>query len=179
MATKSKVRFSLAKTKRDIFKYWRDEQTARLVEYAKNEIVLIAEDINAYPSRNYMDRTGNLLDSLCWAVFYNKKKVENGFYREKKASEKSGLHEWSPEIYEDVDGHALAKRFLSSFKPQKSGWVIMFAVAAPYWGYWEEGFVDKWYGSFHQWAKMTEHYDKMVKELAPCKIEFHSYVPTY
>ena len=40
-----------------------------LVEYAKNKIVQIGKTIQSYHSRNNMDRTGNLLNSLCWGEF--------------------------------------------------------------------------------------------------------------
>ena len=55
------------------------EQNRRLVEYAKSKIRLIGDAIQLYNSKNHMDRTGNLLDSLCWCVSYKGKVVESGF----------------------------------------------------------------------------------------------------
>ena len=71
------------------------EQNRRLVEYAREEIILLGNDIAAIGGRNNMDNTGNLLDSLCWGVCYNKELIDSGFYREQRASRPSLLHEYS------------------------------------------------------------------------------------
>lgn len=71
------------------------EQNRRLVEYAKEEIILLGNDIAAIDSRNNMSDKGNLLDSLCWGVCYNKQLVDSGFYREQSATKPSLLHEYS------------------------------------------------------------------------------------
>ena len=71
------------------------EQNRRLVEYAKEEIILLGNDIAAIDSRNNMSDKGNLLDSLCWGVCYNKQLIDSGFYREQSATKHSLLHEYS------------------------------------------------------------------------------------
>ena len=142
------------------------EQNRRLIEYAEQRIIMLGETINSYNSRNHMDDTGNLLDSLCWGVCYDGKMVESGFYRSPKATRPSYLHGWStvefadPKRFkkhavgesvsswvkmdagEEVSGHQLAAEYLSqAHKKCKSGeWMVFFAILAPYWGYWEKGF---------------------------------------
>lgn len=88
------IGFNPEKMKQQMLAIAVDEQSKRLVEYAKQRIMMLGEVISMYNSRHNMDRTGNLLDSLCWGVLYNGKYVDKGFYREKRASESSGLHEW-------------------------------------------------------------------------------------
>lgn len=68
MATKTKViglNAFLKATEKQLMKFWVGEQNRLLIEYAKKEIVKLGKNIEAYHSRNHMDRTGNLLNSLC------------------------------------------------------------------------------------------------------------------
>lgn len=172
-------------------------QTERLVEYAKGHILLLGETISAYNSANSMDRTGNLLDSLCWGVTYNGKYVDNGFYRNQTATMSSGMHEWwkggqvtkwkkgnavgwesvGAEHLPEVWGHDMAEKFLErQEKEGQSGWRVFFAILAPYWGYWEKGFNMKgsggWNGRFLQFAVMTQFHDQVKQSLKPAKVTF-------
>lgn len=164
------------------------EQNARLVDYAKTTIGEIGEKIKTYHSRNGMDRTGNLLDSLCWCVSYKGKVVESGFYREKQSRGTSYLHEWfsgDVKYSEPIDGHALAAQYLAKHGASGStGWRIFFAILAPYWGYWENGFTLKSnFGKtsrFMQFAVMAEFYDQVRRDLKPARrYRFNSPVVTY
>ena len=160
-----------------------EEQTELLVEYAKSEIQDIGNVIQTYNSRNNMDRTGNLLDSLCWGVSYNGKMAESGFYRSQKATELSYLHEWFHDNTEPVGGHVLASNFIKRMKNLRhNGWRVFFAILAPYWGYWEKGFNFKgWHGTrFLQFSVMTSFYDSISEDLKPMKVTLKSeYPPTY
>jgi len=187
----------LKKYGKDLKKEISGKQTANLLEYAKNTIQSIGDKIASYSSANNLDRTGNLLDSLCWGLVYNGKLVGKGFYRPQKASEESHLHEWmSSDISSlfPVYGHGLAEQFIQRFAKRNGsgqGWRVFFAVLAPYWGYWEEGFTmvhgwsnnggkSKFMGAtFKQFAVMTEFYDVVKSDLKPAKVTFHNYVPKY
>jgi len=158
------------------------EQTRRLIEYAENKIKEIGDKINSYNSRNHMDKTGNLLNSLCWGVAYSGELKASGFYRNRTSSEISYLHEWS--TYHPafpVDGHAFAAEFIERYGAisWKGRWRVFFAILAPYWGFWEEGFTlihgkgGMFRGAtFRQFAVMTETYDQVSKELKPAKVSF-------
>lgn len=179
--------------KSEVSEYWVKVQNDRLVEYAKKTIQDIGDKIQTYNSRNHMDRTGNLLDSLCWCVSYNGKVVESGFYREQQASQLSYLHEWFRESYDGfpVGGHVLAANFIKRMSNLvHSGWRIFFAVLAPYWGYWEEGFKMKLHTPSYQeedavsyrfmrFAVMTQFYDRIASDLKPAKVTFKTKAPTY
>ena len=168
------------------------EQNRRLVEYAKEEIKRIGDTIQTYSSRNHMDRSGHLLNSLCWGVAYNGKLVDSGFYRgetlkshttwNEKDTTNSYLHEWLPE-YEafQVQGRQLAEQYIQRYGTagsQGGYWRVFFAILAPYWGYWESGF-NMVHGkgknkrtSFRQFAVMAQVYDKVSKDLKPAKTKF-------
>lgn len=168
------------------------EQNRRLVEYAKEEIQRIGDTIQTYNSRNHMDRSGHLLNSLCWGVAYNGKLVDSGFYRgetlkshttwNEKDTTNSYLHEWLPE-YEafQVQGRQLAEQYIQRYGTagsQGGYWRVFFAILAPYWGYWESGF-NMVHGkgknkrtSFRQFAVMAQVYDKVSKDLKPAKTKF-------
>ena len=75
--------------------YWVGEQTARLIVYAQETILKLGNDINSINTKNNMDDTGNLLDSLCWGVSYSGELKGSGFYREQTASRPSELHAYS------------------------------------------------------------------------------------
>ena len=176
------------------------EQNRRLVEYAEQRIIMLGETINSYNSRNHMDDTGNLLDSLCWGVCYDGKMVESGFYRSPKATRTSYLHGWSTVEFADPKrfkkhavgesvrpGHQLAAEYLSqAHKKCKSGeWMVFFAILAPYWGYWEKGFniTPKFGGNttqrFLQFAVMSQFYDIVKSNLKPARTRIKVYVPKY
>ena len=108
-----------------------EKQTELLVDYAKSKVIEIGDYIQTAPTINQMDRTGHLLNSLCWGVSYQGKLVDSGFYRNAithkgrpygwnpdgthKYTDKSELHEWSPDISEEVNGRKLAKEYLKSY----------------------------------------------------------------
>lgn len=166
----------------------------RLVDYAKDTIAKIGNKIMSYHSKNHMDRTGNLLNSLCWGVSYKGKLVEGGFFRDAVHNDKgiaktseSFLHEWfsgDEKYLIPVDGRQLAEEYLQKVgNTGSSGWKVFFAILAPYWGYWEEGFNMKANGrpiGFFKFAVMAETYDQVRKDLKPArKYYFNVSVPQY
>lgn len=167
---------------------------ARLVDYAKETIAKIGNKIESYHSKNNMDRTGNLLNSLCWGVSYKGKLVEGGFFRDAVLNDKgiaktseSFLHEWfsgDEKYLIPVNGRQLAEEYLQKVgNTGSSGWKVFFAILAPYWGYWEEGFNMKAKGKsigFFKFAVMAETYDQVRKDLKPArKYYFNVSVPQY
>lgn len=196
MSNKSKViGFDADKWGRDLTNYWVGQQTARLIAYAKDKIQQIGDKIKTYHSRNHMDRTGNLLDSLYWGVSYNGTLVQMGYYREQRATEPSYLHEFLGDDYNTlfpVNGRLFAKRHLERYMGGKqfNGWKVWFAILAPYWGYWENGFkmkrtlasneeVDVETFSFRRFAVMAEFYDVIKSDLKPAKVRFRHPVAKY
>jgi hypothetical protein len=188
----SKVIFDTKKLAAEMMKNLSAEQTNRLIEYAKQTILEIGNKIQTYHSRNHMYRSGHLLRSLCCGVSYDGKLVYSGFYGDialkrhttwwEKDTTNSYLHEWIPE-YEafQIDGRQMAQNYIQRYGHMGSGkgsWRVFFAILAPYWGYWETGF-NMVHGkgknkksSFHQFAVMTEFYDKVGKDLNPAKVKF-------
>ena len=175
------------------------EQNRRLVEYAKEKILAIGNQIQTYHSRNHMDRTGNLLNSLCWGVSYNGKLVEGGFFRDAVLNNKgiaktseSFLHEWfsgDVKYLIPVNGRQLAQTYMQKYGNNGAkGWRVFFAILAPYWGYWEKGFTMKSGGGdsgiprstrFMQFAVMTQFYDEIKKDLKPARVRFRVSVAKY
>ena len=180
----------------------------RLVEYAKETILKIGNKIKTYHSKHNMDRTGNLLNSLCWGVSYKGKFVDGGFFRDAVHNNKgiantseSFLHEWfsgDEKYLIPVDGRQLAEEYLRKVgNTGSTGWKVFFAILAPYWGYWEEGFTMRRGGgiihgsggktwkiprtsTFMKFAVMAEAYDKVRKDLKPArKYYFNVSVPQY
>lgn len=170
MATKTRVKFETGKFKRELFKNLVEDQTTRLVKYAMEEIKNIGNQIQTYNSRNHMDDTGNLLDSLCWGVSYNGKLVDYGFYRDKQASRESWLHAFSERAVA-VNGRDLAEEYIQKYGASyTNGWKIFWGILAPYWGYWEKGFTMKKRGTpvgFYKFAVMTQRYDAIKRVLTP------------
>ena len=188
----SKVIFDAKKLAAEMMKNLSAEQTNRLIEYAKQTILEIGDKIQTYHSRNHMYRSGHLLRSLCCGVSYDGKLVYSGFYGDialkshttwnEANTTNSYLHEWIPE-YEafQIDGRQMAQNYIQRYGSAGSGnktWRVFFAILAPYWGYWETGF-NMVHGlgknrksSFHQFAVMTEFYDKVGKDLKPAKVKF-------
>ena len=188
----SKVIFDAKKLAAEMMKNLSAKQTNRLIEYAKQTILEIGDKIQTYHSRNHMYRSGHLLRSLCCGVSYDGKLVYSGFYGDialkshttwnEANTTNSYLHEWIPE-YEafQIDGRQMAQNYIQRYGSAGSGnktWRVFFAILAPYWGYWETGF-NMVHGlgknrksSFHQFAVMTEFYDKVGNELKPAKVKF-------
>ncbi len=152
-------------------------QTDRLISYAKDEIFRIGEDISVAPTRNGLDRTGNLLDSLCWAVYYKGALKGHGYYRSPEAIEDSNLHEYTKPMGMSVNGRFMASQFVAEHKASRTGWELFFAIAAPYWGYWEKGFEHP-SGRQFQWFVMTSHYDHVKQDLAPMNVKFKVWIPS-
>lgn len=174
---KSQVKFNSKALEKAITDRLIPVQTAQLVAYAKDTIQKIGNAIQAYHSRNHMDRTGNLLNSLCWGVSYRGELAEAGYYREASSLRQSYLHEWSKEYSNafPVEGHAAAANYIQKYgATYTDGWRVFFAILAPYWGYWEEGFTfrSKRRTGFMQFAVMTQFYDTVTKELKPAKVYF-------
>lgn len=184
MATR--VRFSKSEFRKELMKRKREyevEQTARLIAYAQSQIVLIAAEIEQIIT-SQDGSTGNLLDSLCWGVWHNKKRKGIGYYRDESAIEDSFLHELSPSIRESVNGHFLAQQFLAQYQDNLTitdGWQVVWGVLAPYYAYWEAGHTNVLLGGqFIQFTAMSQRYDHIKNKLAPrCRVDFNVNVPTY
>ena len=174
------LRFNSKSVEKEILKRLTEEQTLRLIEYAQQQMEEIANSIQTYPSANAMDRTGNLLDSLAWAVYYNGNLKKLGYYRSQSAIGDSYLHEWSRDIKTSVNGHFFASQAIATHTPSISkGWEVIWVVAAPYWGYWEKGHKNVKTHSFQRFSVMSQRYDVIRKELKPSKVTFHTYVAKY
>lgn len=181
------------------------EQNRRLVEYAKEKILAIGNQIQTYHSRNHMNRTGHLLDSLLWGVSYEGKLVEGGFYRDAQARGESYLHKFfsgDVKYLIPVNGRQLAQTYMQKYGNNGAkGWRVFFAILAPYWGYWEEGFTLVHGGSvsssgrkngklikgykgvrgatFMKFAVMTQFYDEVKQDLKPARVRFRVSVAKY
>lgn len=202
------IGFNAKQFEKELWEQAAKEQTARLIEYAKEKIISLGDSINSYHSAHNLDRTGNLLDSLCWGVSFDGKLAEGGFYRPKTASGLSHLHEWSKVSFwdrkasppiafdnysdfgDEVDGHALAEEYIQKMGNNGAvagGWKVFFAILAPYWGYWEKGFTlyphfarsETLFMQRKQFAVMTMLKDSVQSELRPAKTTITVHVPTY
>ena len=193
------IGFNPAKIKKETEDYAVPLQTEMLIEYAKEEIIKLGDKIQTYNSRNHMDRTGNLLNSLCWGVAYRGELKGSGFYRDETTHSKglngshiSFLHEFFRNDQEEVNGRKMAEDFIKSFKGTSKGWSLFIAVLAPYWGYWESGFTMKFgykedkngnmratQKRFMQFQVMTHIYDDVRMAMKPAKTDFTVYVPKY
>lgn len=180
---KSSVKFNAKALANLLMKDIVKEQNALLIDYAKNKIVEIGDMIKTYHSKNNMDRTGHLLNSLLWGVSYQGKLVKGGFYRQARVKGESYLHEWmsgDTKYLIPVDGRALAQQYLQSYGNNGArGWRVFFAILAPYWGYWEKGHVNHRANRVLQFAVMTEFYDQVKAELKPARVRFRVSVPKY
>ena len=150
-----------------------EEQTKRLIAYAKSEIVTLVE------THEFKNDTMNLQDSYVWMVYYNGKRKGHGFYANKAAKRKSVLHEFTPEYSIEVDGRALARDFANKYKPEiEKGWEIVFAACAPYGAYLEGGFT--LHGKRYQFDVMSQCYDDIRRTLSPlCKVTMEINPPRY
>lgn len=197
------------KMKEQLFAILLAEQNKRLIDYAKSTIIEIGNAVREYHSANNMDRTGNLLNSLCWGVSYNGRLVDGGFYRDAgtknakigtQTTSQSFMHEWFDDnisSLEPINGRQLAQEYLTKYGNNGAkGWRVFFAILAPYWGYWEKGFTMKSGGgtiykntnrqktirqttSFKQFAVMTMFYDSIRKDLKPARTRFRVSVRKY
>lgn len=176
MATR--VRFSKSEFRKELMKRKRlveKEQTARLIAYAQEEMQRMGNLISQIIT-NVDWNTGNLLDSLCWGVWHNKKKCATGFYREMQAEYDSYLHELS-QNKQPVNGRLLAEQFLQEYQDNLTvtdGWQIVWGVLAPYYVYWEEGHINVLFGGeFAKFDAMSQRYDHIENVLKPrCKTGF-------
>ena len=201
----SKVLFDAKKLAAEMMKNLSEEQTRRLIEYAKKEIVKLGNMIASYNGANGLDRTGNLLNSLCWGVTYNGEVKDSGFYREPKVGSRTNrwgqergmgikggndsyLHEFFPNDMEPVYGRQFAEEYLNNVSGKSGKWTVFFAILAPYWGYWESGFTMRGGGGdsgaprhsrFMQFQVMTHIFDDVRIELKPAKTHLTVYVPKY
>ena len=188
--------------RKSLLKDYMEEQTKVLVKYASDKIQEIGDKINSYPSYYQMDRTGNLLNSLCWGVANNGKLLKGGFYRKNPILKDNGilhnsesfLHEWlsGDERYTyPINGRELARNYVNSYgNHDYKGWKVFFAILAPYWGYWEKGFKLRRRTSYYQeddavnysymrFAVMTEFFDEVRNELKPARTRFRCSVNKY
>ena len=162
-------------------------KTQLLIDYAKRTIQAIGWAIQSRGGAHGMDRTGNLLNSLCWGVSYRGELRGSGFYREANSTRVSQLHEWSK--YADaypVYGHMFAQEYIEKYGGGggsfTEGWRVFFAILAPYWGYWEEGFTlkpRKGRARRMRFMVMTKFYDRVAKDLKPTNIRFKVHVAEY
>lgn len=173
---KSTYTFPKASLKKQIMANLVKEQTNRLVEYAKEKI----KTFGATKKFEGWEDSGNLLDSLCWGVWYKNHRVQSGYYRNAQATEDSYLHEFSKSMRTKVNGRALAQTFLNTYKPETDGWVVVFGALAPYWGYWELGHHNIIFGERVKFEAMARIYDEVRSELLPpCKVTLEVTVPKY
>lgn len=193
MAGKSKALFDAQSFANAVLKKVTDEQSRRLVEYAKEKVQKIGQEILKYSGGNNLDRTGNLLNSLCWGVSYRGQLIEGGFYRDAvlrpsgmDGTTESFLHEWfsgDEKYLTPVNGRELAQKYLETYgNSGYAGWKVFFSIRAPYWGYWEEGFeLKKSNGEtvHKQWSIMTQTFDEVKRELKPMRTEFRHSVAKY
>lgn len=213
MANKTRiVGLELHKLKESLTRKVITLQTQRFVEYAQSEITRLGNLMSSYPGGHHMDRTGNLLNSLCWGVTYKGAMKASGFYRTARINvnprpygkqhrgfgpsggNSSYLHEFFKDS-EEVQGRQLAEDFIKSYRGKGNGWTVFFAVLAPYWGYWEQGFTMKnsYRGSvdlgggrsiprfsrFMQFHVMTHVYDDVKRDLRPAETHITVHVPKY
>ena len=180
-----RVRFNKNEFRKELMeqkKAYEVEQTERFVAYAKEQVQLMGIEIEQLIT-SQDGSTGNLLDSLCWAVWHNKHRKGMGYYRDPMAMEDSYLHEFS-QNRESVNGRFLAQQFLMQYQSNltiNSGWQIVWGVLAPYYAYWEAGHINKLYGGqFVKFEAMSQRYDHIKAELEPkCRTHFEVQVPTY
>lgn len=196
---KSQVIGLSAYTKRlnkEMTEYWVSVQTMNLIEYAKTEIKKLGDMISSYSGAHGMDRTGNLLNSLCWGVTYDGEVKDSGYYREPvihsyvnrwgqergmglHGGTTSYLHEYFHSDREEVNGRQLAEEYIGRVAGKANKWTVFFAVLAPYWGYWEGGFNHIKSGRRMQFRVMTHIFDDVRMDLKPAKTHLTVYIPKY
>lgn len=199
MAKKTRIILNKEALRKDLLEVLSFEQTQLLVNYAIEKVSEIGERIQTYHSANHMDRTGNLLNSLCWGVSFQGSLKAGGFYRDAitrangiAKTSTSYLHEWfggEEKYLIPVNGRELAESYLQSYGNNGAkGWRVFFAILAPYWGYWEEGFTMRTGGGnsgvprterFMQFAVMTQFFDEVKADLKPARVRFRVSVAKY
>ena len=196
MSSKSSVVFDADALKKELLEKYIPMQTNILIEYAKEKIIKLGDTIASYNGANGLDRTGNLLNSLCWGVTYDGSLKDSGFYRAERLNFRynrwgqtrglgsqggydSYLHEYFPEDAELVDGRKMALEYLLSKHGSKGKWTVFFAILAPYWGYWEGGFKQVKTGKRMQFSAMIYIYDDVRMDLKPAKTLITVYRPKY
>ncbi len=164
MATK--LKFNANEFRKELMagkREWEKEQTRRLAVYAAEEITKIGDKIG-------MKDTGNLLDSLCWGLWFNGNLVKNGYYRSTpEATYDSYLHALSPmPPKESVNGRYLAQTFLAQYQPiEEHGWELVWGALAPYYAYWESGHNNKLLKQYVRFTAMAERYDHIEAKMLP------------
>lgn len=168
---KAKFHKELMKQKHEIDKL----QTSKFVDFAEEETTKIAQLLVDW------EDTGNLLDSLCWGVWHNKKLVRRGYYRKQPMAQlDSYLHELSPDRTISINGRFLADQFLAQYNPTiESGWEVVWGILAPYWAYWEGGHFNVLIGDSVQFFAMSQRYDHIKDVFEPtsngyikCTVDF-------
>lgn len=164
MATQTKISFNKHLYKQRVMKYIVEEQTRRLVAYAEHEMRQMVA------TKELKNDTKNMQDSIVWGVYYNGKRVPNGFgfFDTRQATEDSLLHAYSKHP-KAINGRALARQFITDYVPAtNNGWEIVWAVCAPYAAYWEGGHVNPPKSGRIRYAKIIlQRYDVIKKELTP------------
>lgn len=160
---KTRFKFNDKNFRRKIYNPIAEEQTNRLIVYAQEELDRIVE------SREFDDRTKNLVDSYLWCVYFKGVLKGSGTYK-KQARKESYLHEWSKENRIPVNGRKLVNEFKRTYKAQKTDgkydvWEIVFAACAPYGAYLEAGFT--MHGKRHQFDVMVQRFDHIKNALSP------------
>lgn len=193
---KSTVVFDSKALAKDIFNNLVPYQTNLLIDYAMAEIKKLGDRIASYNSANGLDRTGNLLNSLCWGVTYDGALKASGFYREEVHKTRTNrwgqtrglgvgggsdsfLHEFFKDDAELVEGRKLAKEYLQNVKGKSNKWTMFFAILAPYWGYWESGFRMVTTNKRMQFQAMVYVYYDVIRDLKPAKTSITIYRPKY
>lgn len=182
MASKTRiVGLDIAKMRETMLNNVVTQQNANLIDYAKKRVIEIGDTIQ---SRGYkMDRTGNLLDSLCWFVSYGAKVIESGFYRQAVATRDSYLHELFEDDFKSmfpIHGRKLARMFVREWGAKYGdGWCVAFAILAPYWGYWEVGHKNVLTKKRERFAIMAEFWDTAKNDLQPMVVAFYRSRPHY
>lgn len=128
-----------------------NEQTARLIEYAKKEIVAMAN------THRFTNRTYNLEDSFVWSVYYNGKSKGNGYYGAKQATTNAVFHG------KKINGRKLANEFARGYKPIDKGWEIVWAATTPYAPILETGVGER----ARIFEVISQRYDHIRAALAP------------
>lgn len=148
------------------------KQTENLVNYAKEQMASIGAKFVDW------EANGNLLDSLCWGVYFKKKLHRFGYYRGAQAFEDSILHALSSRDKQvKVNGRALAEQFLAQYKPTAK-WEVVWAVLAPYWAYWEKGHYNRLMGTMVRFEIMAQAKDQIDKDLTdPAKVYLEINIP--
>lgn len=180
MATKTRWNFRAKEWSHNIYVETSKVQTEKLIQYAELEIQNIATELfgGTFAKGDYA--TGNMADSLCWGVWYNRKMAKTGYYLEQpQAYLPSYLHQLSKSRRVEVNGRWLAQQFLGQYKPEtEKGWEIVFGCLAPYQAYWEAGHYNRMLKQQVQFQAMTQRYDVIKNELSPlCKVDIIITVP--